>query len=158
VARAGARDHAFGERAGCACPVYDLAPAERAHPFHLAGVALPVAGGDYRIEVPEELRAVALELDPYPAYLIGPRTDVLVWNAAATRLLGEPSRAPDGEPNLLWWLFTDAERNAATAPVTRICASRSSCQPTLPRERRCSTAAGAAASPAVAVKVSSSQS
>jgi transcriptional regulator with XRE-family HTH domain len=98
--------------------VYDLAPAERAHLFHLAGVALPVAGGDYRVEVPEELRAVVLELDPYPAYLIGPRTDVLVWNAAATRLLGEPSRAPDGEPNLLWWLFTDAERNAATARAT----------------------------------------
>lgn len=98
--------------------VYDLSPAERAHLFHLAGVALPVAAGDYRVEVPDELRAVVLELDPYPAYLIGPRTDVLVWNAAATRLLGEPARAPDGEANLLWWLFTDADRNAATARAT----------------------------------------
>jgi transcriptional regulator with XRE-family HTH domain len=102
--------------------VYDLSPAERAHLFNLAGVPLPVAGGAYRVEVPAELRAVVLELDPYPAYLIGPRTDVLVWNAAAARLLGEPSRAPDGEPNLLWWLFTDTDRHrlgmSATARST----------------------------------------
>lgn len=98
--------------------VYDLSPAERAHLFHLAGVAVPLAGGDYRLEVPAELRAVVLELDPYPAYLIGPRTDVLVWNAAARRLLGEPSRAPDGEPNLLWWLFIDSERHARGTSAT----------------------------------------
>jgi len=46
---------------------------------------------------------------PYPAYLIGPRTDVLAWNAAATAMLGEPTRAPDGRQNLLWWLFTTQE-------------------------------------------------
>ena len=46
-------------------------------------------------------------LAPNPAYLIGPRTDVLVWNAAAMRMLGEPTRAPDGVQNLLWWMFTD---------------------------------------------------
>jgi transcriptional regulator with XRE-family HTH domain len=91
--------------------VYDLSAAERAHLFNLAGVPLPVAEGDYRVEVPAELRSVVLELDPYPAYLIGPRTDVLVWNDAVARLLGEPSRAPDGERNLLWWLFIDNERH-----------------------------------------------
>jgi hypothetical protein len=31
---------------------------------------------------------------------------VLVWNAAAASLVGEPSRAPDGVPNMLWWLLT----------------------------------------------------
>lgn len=98
--------------------VYDLSVAERAHLFHLAQVALPTAEGDYRVEVPSELRAVVLELDPYPAYLTGPRTDVLVWNAAATRLLGEPSAAPDGVPNLLWWLFTDASRHSLGASAT----------------------------------------
>jgi transcriptional regulator with XRE-family HTH domain len=98
--------------------VYDLSTAERGHLFDLAGVALPVAASEYSTEVPSELRAVVLELDPYPAYLIGPRTDVLVWNAAATRLLGEPARAPDGEPNLLWWLFTDANRHAQGMSAT----------------------------------------
>lgn len=87
--------------------VYDLEPAERAHLFHLAGVALPVSGDPYPVAAPAGLRDVVLGLEPNPAYLIGPRTDVLVWNGAAARLLGTPSRAPDGVPNLLWWMFTE---------------------------------------------------
>jgi transcriptional regulator with XRE-family HTH domain len=87
--------------------VYDLDPPERAHLFHLAGVALPVSGGAYPVHAPAELSDVVLGLEPTPAYLIGPRTDVLVWNGAAARVLGEPSHAPDGVPNVLWWLFTE---------------------------------------------------
>jgi PAS domain-containing protein len=82
---------------------------ERAHLFHLARVELPLPAGDYPREAPPELRAVVDALVPNPAYLIGPRTDVLAWNAAAVRVLGEPQAAPDGRPNLLWWLFTDDE-------------------------------------------------
>jgi transcriptional regulator with XRE-family HTH domain len=87
--------------------VYDLDPAERAHLFHLAGVALPVSAGAYPVQAPQELSDVVVGLEPNPAYLIGPRSDVLVWNRAAARLLGEPTRAPDGAANLLWWLFTE---------------------------------------------------
>jgi transcriptional regulator with XRE-family HTH domain len=87
--------------------VYDLDPAERAHLFHLSGVALPVSDGAYPVQAPAELSDVVLGLEPNPAYLIGPRTDVLVWNGMAARLLGQPSRAPDGVPNVLWWLFTE---------------------------------------------------
>jgi transcriptional regulator with XRE-family HTH domain len=87
--------------------VYDLDPPERAHLFHLAGVALPVSGGPYIRRAPDELSAVVAGLEPNPAYLIGPRTDVLAWNPAAARLLGEPTPAPDGVPNVLWWLFTE---------------------------------------------------
>src|ERR1700716_1409622 len=87
--------------------VYDLDPAERAHLFHLSGVALPVSDGAYPVQAPAELSDVVLGLEPNPAYLIGPRTDVLIWNGAAARLFGEPSHAPDGVPNLLWWLFTE---------------------------------------------------
>ena len=94
--------------------VLDLDPAERAHLFHLAGVALPVPAGDYPTEAPEELREVVVGLEPNPAYLTGPRTDVLVWNAAATRFIGEPSRAPDGAQNVLWWMFTDRGPHAPT--------------------------------------------
>jgi transcriptional regulator with XRE-family HTH domain len=78
---------------------------ERAHLFHLARVELPLAAGDYPREAPPELRAVVDALVPNPAYLIGPRTDVLTWNTAAGRVIGEPQTAPDGLPNLLWWLF-----------------------------------------------------
>src|SRR5918998_4530905 len=82
---------------------------ERAHLFHLARVELPLPGGDYPREAPPELAAIVDGLVPNPAYLIGPRTDVLAWNRAAAALLGEPQSAPDGRPNLLWWLFTGAQ-------------------------------------------------
>ena len=87
--------------------VYDLDPAARAHLFHLAGVALPVSGDPYPVDAPTELRDVVLGLEPNPAYLIGPRTDVLAWNGAASRIFGEPSPALDGVPNLLWWMFAE---------------------------------------------------
>lgn len=65
-------------------------------------MALPVSGGRYPVEAPRELHDVVLGFEPNPAYLIGPRSDVLVWNGAAATVLGEPSRAPDRVPNLLW--------------------------------------------------------
>ena len=86
--------------------VLRLGTAEHAHLFHLARVELPLPGGDYPREAPPELAAIVHGLVPNPAYLIGPRTDVLAWNRAAAAMLGEPVSAPDGRPNLLWWLFT----------------------------------------------------
>jgi transcriptional regulator with XRE-family HTH domain len=87
--------------------VLDLDVAERLHLFHLAGVAVPTAGGPYPTQAPPDLAAIVEGLDPCPAYLLGPRLDVLAWNDAATRLLGTPTAAPDGVPNLLWWMFTE---------------------------------------------------
>jgi len=86
--------------------VLDLDAAEHTHLFDLAGVPVPTVAEPYPTEAPEELAAIVEGLDPNPAYLMGPRTDVLAWNRAATLLLGEPSRAPDGVTNALWWLFT----------------------------------------------------
>ena len=77
--------------------VLDLDPPEHAHLFDLAGVALPAAE-DYPTEAPAELREIVEALAPNPAYLIGPRTDVLVWNAAAARMLGEPIARPRRRP------------------------------------------------------------
>src|ERR687895_1496885 len=92
--------------------VLRLDGAERAHLFHLARVELPLPGEDYPREAPTELGAIVDELVPNPAYLIGPRTDVLARNSAAVRVIGEPHTAPDGRPNLLWWLFaTDRPRS-----------------------------------------------
>ena len=89
--------------------VLRLDDAERAHLFHLARVELPLPDEDYPREAPAELRAIVDELVPNPAYLIGPRTDVLAWNRAAEAVIGRPTEAPDGRPNLLWWLFTSKE-------------------------------------------------
>jgi transcriptional regulator with XRE-family HTH domain len=91
--------------------VYDLDPPEHAHLFHLAGVAVPVSDGAYLAEAPPELRDVVFGLEPSPAYLIGPRTDVLAWNAGAALLFGQPTRAPDGVANVLWWMFTEPGRH-----------------------------------------------
>jgi transcriptional regulator with XRE-family HTH domain len=87
--------------------VLGLAPAERVHLYDLAGVSLPPSAEPYPQEAPEELAEIVAGLDPLPAYLIGPRTDVLAWNEAASVVLGEPTEAPDGTRNLLWWLFTE---------------------------------------------------
>jgi transcriptional regulator with XRE-family HTH domain/uncharacterized protein YdcH (DUF465 family) len=87
--------------------VFDLEAPERAHLFHLAGVALPVEAGPYPTTAPDELERVVAGLMPNPAYLLGPRTDVLAWNEAATAVLGTPTCAPDGPMNLLWWTFTE---------------------------------------------------
>jgi hypothetical protein len=67
--------------------VYDLDRADRAHLFHLAGVALAVSGDPYPVEALAELHPVqlgklredraagdaVLGLEPNPAHLIGPR-------------------------------------------------------------------------------------
>ena len=85
--------------------VVRLTPAERVHLFDLAGVAVPRPGGDYTREAPEELRQLVEALAPYPAFLVNPRADILVWNEGAVRLLGWPEPGPDGRRNLMWWLF-----------------------------------------------------
>jgi transcriptional regulator with XRE-family HTH domain len=90
--------------------VYDLDAAERDHLFHLAGAPLPPSAGPYPTSAPPDLSEIVAGLEPNPAYLIGPRADVLAWNAAAARLIGRPTRAPDGTENLLWWLFTQEPR------------------------------------------------
>lgn len=102
--------------------VLRLDTAERAHLFHLARVELPLPAEGYTREAPPELAAVVDALVPNPAYLLGPRADVLGWNAGATAMLGTPTTAPDGRPNLLWWLFTggglDHEQRRSTARNT----------------------------------------
>lgn len=86
--------------------VLKLDSGERAHLFHLARVELPLPTRGYPNSPPPELAALVDELAPHPAYLLGPRTDVLAWNRGATAMLGTPTVAPDGRPNMLWWLFT----------------------------------------------------
>ncbi len=98
--------------------VLDLDAAERTHLYDLAGVALPASGEPYPTEAPQELLDIVAGLEPNPAYLLDPRTDVLAWNAGALRVLGDPSLAPDGARNLLWWLFTDRKTHPSTWATT----------------------------------------
>ncbi len=98
--------------------VFDLSGAERVHLFDLAGVAVPALADPYPLEAPPELAAWVSAMEPMPAYLLNPRTDVLAWNGGAERVIGLPERAPDGTRNLLWWLFTRSDWEEPMIEVT----------------------------------------
>ncbi|GAA1618894.1 helix-turn-helix transcriptional regulator [Kribbella sancticallisti] len=82
-----------------------LDQAEHVHLFHLAGVTRPVGGGGYPREAPQDLAEIVDALRPHPAYLLGPRLDILAHNPAAALVLHDLVAAPPGRRNLLWWLF-----------------------------------------------------
>jgi transcriptional regulator with XRE-family HTH domain len=90
--------------------VFGLTTAERARLFYLAGVPVPTSAEPYPQEAPADLAAIVAGLEPAPAYLLGPRLDVLAWNAGASRIIGTPTAAPDGRRNLLWWMCTTHDR------------------------------------------------
>ena len=102
--------------------VFDLNAAERGHLFDLAGVAIPTPAGPYPTQAPPELAEWVAALDPLPAYLINPRTDVLASNAAAARVIQMPQPGVDNRRNLLRSLFTEpglaGESRVATARST----------------------------------------
>jgi transcriptional regulator with XRE-family HTH domain len=87
--------------------VLDLNAAERGHLFDLAGVAIPTPAGPYPTQAPPELTEWVMALDPLPAYLVNPRTDVLAFNPAADRVIVVPQPGADGARNLLRSLFTE---------------------------------------------------
>jgi transcriptional regulator with XRE-family HTH domain len=89
--------------------VFDLSTAERGHLFDLAGVAVPAPADPYPTTAPPELAEWVAALEPLPGYLTNPRTDVLAYNAAASRVIRIPEPAPDGSRNLLWSLFTESD-------------------------------------------------
>jgi transcriptional regulator with XRE-family HTH domain len=86
-----------------------LSPAEHAHLFHLARVEVPLPDHAYVRSAPDALRAAVTALMPNPAYVTGPRLDVLAWNQAAATVLTDFGAMPAEHRNLLWWLFTHDE-------------------------------------------------
>ncbi|OHV45366.1 transcriptional regulator [Parafrankia colletiae] len=88
-----------------------LGRAERDHLFYLAGSSpggLPGAAGATE-QLPAEVSAVPLLLQPYPAYIIGRSYDVLSHNPAVSTLF--PGLIETATPNFARWVFT--------APVAR---------------------------------------
>jgi len=87
--------------------VLRLDAGERAHLFSLARVELPLVAQDYPRAAPPELAALVAGLEPHPAYLSGPRTDVLAWNRAIGAVITDFGALAPGERNLLRWLLLD---------------------------------------------------
>lgn len=76
---------------------------ERAHLFALA------AAEPYRPTeappVPAEVRAVLAQLDPFPAFVVDGRHDLVAYNRAYAVLVGDLDALPAPERNLLWLMF-----------------------------------------------------
>jgi transcriptional regulator with XRE-family HTH domain len=86
--------------------VHQLGPAERAHLFTLAGLALPPQPA-VRPRVSAIVTRLLAALDPNPAYVINPWWDLLACNRSYQSLVGGLDRRPEAERNSLWMLFTD---------------------------------------------------
>jgi transcriptional regulator with XRE-family HTH domain len=87
--------------------VLRLDAGERAHLFHLARVERPLGADDYPRTAPPELAALVAGLDPHPAYLSGPRTDVMAWNRTVSGVVADCGAMAPTERNLLRWLLLD---------------------------------------------------
>ncbi len=81
-----------------------LDDSERSHLFTLAGVPDTTSRV---IEICEPaVRELVEALDPYPAFVVSPRYDILAWNRAEAALKGDYSSLPARYRNVLWLLFT----------------------------------------------------
>ncbi len=82
-----------------------LDASERSHLFTLAGVPDPV-GSRFAETCAPAVREVVEALDPYPAFLVTARYDILAWNRAEAALKGDYGGLPERYRNLLWMVFT----------------------------------------------------
>jgi transcriptional regulator with XRE-family HTH domain len=91
-----------------------LDPAERNMLYALARTELPLAPASDDQDGEAELVALVHGLHPHPAYLLGPLTRVLAWNAAAAAVLTPMDHLPHEHRTLLYRCFVDvppAERS-----------------------------------------------
>jgi transcriptional regulator with XRE-family HTH domain len=86
-----------------------LDPVERDHLLALAGHPLRGPLGAGHDAAPPALVTLLDALEPAPAYVLGPRWDVLAWNAAYERLFPPVATVPAGERNLVWFVFANAD-------------------------------------------------
>jgi transcriptional regulator with XRE-family HTH domain len=82
-----------------------LTDAERAH-LHVLARREPPAPSPPAAVSPA-LAALVARLDPHPAYVTGPRFDVVAWNGAARVLWTDWAARPEEERNMLLWMFLD---------------------------------------------------
>jgi transcriptional regulator with XRE-family HTH domain len=83
-----------------------LSDDERDHLFTLAGLPRP---GTERADdiVTSAVYAILDSLEPLPAHVVTARYDVVAWNPADGRLLGDFAPLPPHRRNLLWLMFTE---------------------------------------------------
>ncbi len=83
-----------------------LPPEERRHLFLLAEKRMPASPLSPSEEINPALRRAVLNLDPHPAFVLGPRWDYLAWNRATDYLWAISQMAPPHARNHIWQLFS----------------------------------------------------
>jgi len=84
-----------------------LDPTERAHLFVLAGSEDPAPVVDCPTVTPA-VRTLLDQLEPLPAAVLNSRFDILAFNRAYTRILGDLDALPFEDRNVMWLAFTDS--------------------------------------------------
>ncbi|MCU1365878.1 MAG: putative DNA-binding protein [Ilumatobacteraceae bacterium] len=62
---------------------------------------------DAVIEAPDALQRLIMSMEPAPAYVLGPRWEIVSWNAAEERLYAALRDLEPSERNLLWVMFCE---------------------------------------------------
>lgn len=84
---------------------------ERAHLFTLAGTPPSTSGQDYSVD--DATKRVLEAVLPFPACVQNAKYDLLAYNRAYARLIGELDILPGQERNGMWLTFTDPAWRAA---------------------------------------------
>jgi hypothetical protein len=82
---------------------------EKQHLFLLAGQELPAKMMLEEEQVTPALQRVVDALNPHPAFVIGPRWDVLTWNRTADLLFHFHEPYPPHLRNVVWRFFLRGE-------------------------------------------------
>jgi transcriptional regulator with XRE-family HTH domain len=92
--------------------VLQLDADERAHLFILARQQLPADPLPLTQTIDSALQLILDTMGIYPAWVLSPRWDIIAWNQAACRMLGDFGAMTSRERHLLWLLFTDPQYRA----------------------------------------------
>lgn len=82
---------------------------ETNHLFMLAGYPNPMFQSNETEQVAPALYTLVRLQTLIPAVIIGRHWDILVWNALATRILGDFAKMPIAKRNMLWIMFMDED-------------------------------------------------
>lgn len=91
---------------------------ERAELFELADAKLP-RSGNVDLLVRASVQRLLDRLNDLPVMVISAKGDVLAWNALAAALLGDWSRFPVRERNIVWQRFLGIDSRVSLTPEER---------------------------------------
>jgi transcriptional regulator with XRE-family HTH domain len=79
---------------------------ERTHLFRLSGAPDPAKSGGCHA-VPDTVRLLLDQLEPFPAAVVNGRYDLLAYNGTYQAVVGDLDSLPPEDRNALWRMFTD---------------------------------------------------